>query len=46
MKTVEKLGAFDKTYVQLNEAVRNVILSYSRSQRILIRDALAIMRTN
>lgn len=44
MKTVEKLGAFDKTYVQLNEAVRNADIVILALPADLIRDALAIMR--
>jgi len=44
MKTVEKLGAFDRTYVQLNEAVRNADIVILALPADLIRDALAIMK--
>lgn len=43
MKTVEKLGAFDKTFVHLNEAVRNADIVILALPADLIRDALTIM---
>jgi prephenate dehydrogenase len=44
MQSIEKLGAFDKTFVQLHEAVRNADIVILALPADLIRDALAIMK--
>lgn len=44
MKSVEKMGGFDKTFVQLYEAVRNADIVILALPADLIRDALAIMK--